>query len=92
MASLQDTLTAANEKFGQGEYAAAYSDYLAAVLEINPEDTENCAAVHTNAGACLLNMSRVHEALKEYEIALDMDPSNLNAQHNKGTAQGGRKS
>jgi tetratricopeptide (TPR) repeat protein len=84
MASLQEVLERANSKFGRGEYESAYSDYLSAVLEVSTEDAENSAAVHTNAGACLLNMSRTEEALEEYEIALKFDCNNLNAWHNKG--------
>ncbi len=91
MASLQDILERANSKFGKGEFESAYSDYLLAVVEISIDDKENCAAVHTNAGACLLNMSRIEDALAEYEIALGMDSENLNALHNKGAYRATRE-
>jgi len=38
-------------------------------------------------GACLLNLGKPEEALAEYNVALEQDPDNLNAMHNRGVAQ-----
>ena len=40
-----------------------------------------------NMGACLLNLGKHQEALEEYNTALELDSSNLNALHNRGVAQ-----
>lgn len=86
--ALKAQLEAAGAAFGAGKFEDAYSGYLLALPEVDvANDPGAGAAIHTNCGACLLSMGSTDEALEQYNKALALDASNINAMHNKGELQ-----
>ena len=83
--ALKLKLEQASADFAAGKYEEAYSAYLLALPEVDVvNDPSAGAAIHTNCGACLLSMGNAEEALEQYNKALELDASNINAMHNKG--------
>ena len=65
-----------------GGVAEAQSQF-SAVVSIRPD----FAPAHLNDGVALAQMGRLDEALKEFQIALQLDPTNRVAQQNLDAVQ-----
>ena len=65
--------------FEQGRYQEAAEAYTRLLRE-KPED----ATLHTSLAGALGAMGRFEEAMKELDIALELEPLNVEAYHNRG--------
>jgi hypothetical protein len=70
-ATFEQYLSAANKTYGEKDYEKALRYYKAA-SQLRPES----APAHQGMGNCHYGLGRKSEALKSYERALDLDPSN----------------
>lgn len=86
MSSLNERFQTAQTLFSKGEYEKAYDTFVELLPEIDSSDKASTAAIFANMGAALLNLKRTEEALECYDKALEADPDNVSAEHNKSLA------
>ncbi|KAI9349274.1 hypothetical protein DFJ73DRAFT_410162 [Zopfochytrium polystomum] len=77
---------AGNALFKQRKWIAAKEQYDLAI-DLCPEDAQkDLAVLHSNAAACLVQLGKHEEAVKECDKALELDPNFLRALVRRATA------
>lgn len=87
--STAELVAAANEKFGEGDYEAALAEYDAALA--TAESNDEIALINANRGACCERLGRQDDAIEAYDAAIEANPDQVEAYHNKAVAFKGQQ-
>lgn len=83
MSDLSDVVESANAAYGRGDFAEARRLYESVI----PEATDAAKpAIFTNLGAALEGLGLFDDALGVYDRAIEIDPTHVEAWHNKAVA------
>ncbi|MBI2678735.1 MAG: tetratricopeptide repeat protein [Candidatus Koribacter versatilis] len=78
-ASVDQRLRRAAQLEDRGDYARALAEYEDLIPRIAAKDHARLAVAYVKAGECFWRLGRPNEAVKAFERALALDPSNVDA-------------